>query len=56
MSIVFYKEVGFTNGQIAEYAKMPDGLPPWHLLLGSIIIRLGIVKGLLHRWSGHGIE
>tara|TARA_Y100000991_G_scaffold196606_1_gene166580 strand:- start:882 stop:2219 length:1338 start_codon:yes stop_codon:yes gene_type:complete len=49
MSIVFYKEVGFTNEQIAEYTKMLGWLATVAFtLLGSIInVRLGVVKGLL---------
>jgi PAT family beta-lactamase induction signal transducer AmpG len=49
MSIVFYKEIGFSNAQIADYTKMLG----WFAiigftLLGSIInVRLGLVKGLL---------
>src|SRR5690606_34297706 len=48
MSIVFYRDVGFSNEQIAEYSKMFG----WFLtvifaLIGSAInIRYGIVRGL----------
>ena len=46
MSIVFYKEVGFSNEQIAEYTKMLGWLATVAFtLLGSIInVRLGVVK------------
>lgn len=49
MSIVFYKEVGFSNEQIAEYTKMLGWLATVvFTLIGSIInVRLGVVKGLL---------
>ena len=49
MSIVFYKEIGFTNEQIAEYTKMLGWLATVvFTLLGSIInVRLGVAKGLL---------
>jgi PAT family beta-lactamase induction signal transducer AmpG len=49
MSIVFYKEVGFTNEQIADYTKMLGWFATVAFtLLGSIInVRLGVVKGLL---------
>ena len=49
MSIVFYKEVGFTNAEIGTYSK----LVTWWVtivfaLLGSAVnLRLGIVKGLM---------
>jgi PAT family beta-lactamase induction signal transducer AmpG len=49
MSIVFYKEVGFTNEQIGDYSKMFG----WFVtvsftLLGSLInSRFGVVKGLM---------
>lgn len=49
MSIVFYKEVGFTNAEIGTYSK----LVTWWVtivfaLLGSAVnLRLGIIKGLL---------
>lgn len=49
MSIVFYKEIGFTNDQIATYSKV---ITWWvtivFAVLGSIVnIRIGIVRGLL---------
>lgn len=49
MSIVFYKEVGFSNEQIADYTKMLGWIATvGFTLLGSIInVRLGVVKGLL---------
>ncbi|HSG62290.1 MAG TPA: MFS transporter, partial [Pseudomonadales bacterium] len=49
MSIVFYKEVGFSNEQIGNYSKMFG----WFVtvaftLLGSVInARFGVIKGLL---------
>ncbi|WP_286843470.1 MFS transporter, partial [Idiomarina sp. UBA4206] len=49
MSIVFYKEIGFTNAEIGTYSK----LVTWWVtivfaLLGSAVnLRLGIVKGLM---------
>lgn len=48
MSIVFYKEVGFTNTQIAEYSKL---LTWWATILfaipcGILNARLGTFKGL----------
>ncbi|WP_216825122.1 AmpG family muropeptide MFS transporter [Agarilytica rhodophyticola] len=49
MSILFYKEVGFTNSQIATYSKILS----WWLtvvfaLVGGLInARLGLLKGLL---------
>ncbi|MDT7525583.1 MFS transporter [Pseudidiomarina sp. GXY010] len=49
MSIVFYKEIGFTNDDIAIYSK----LVTWWVtivfaILGSLVnLRLGIVRGLL---------
>lgn len=49
MSIVFYKEVGFSNEQIGDYSKMFG----WFVtvaftLLGSVInARFGVVKGLM---------
>lgn len=48
MSIVFYKEIGFTNEQIANYTKMLGWFATiGFTLLGSIInVRLGVVKGL----------
>ncbi len=49
MSIVFYKEVGFSNAQIADYTKMLGwAATVGFTLLGSFInVRLGVVKGLL---------
>ncbi|HET8817368.1 MAG TPA: MFS transporter [Pseudidiomarina sp.] len=49
MSIVFYKEIGFTNDDIATYSKM---ITWWvtivFAVLGSLVnIRIGIVRGLL---------
>ncbi|MDX1705121.1 AmpG family muropeptide MFS transporter [Pseudidiomarina sp.] len=49
MSIVFYKEVGFTNDDIAVYSKI---ITWWvtivFAVLGSMVnLRLGIVKGLM---------
>lgn len=48
MSIVFYREVGFSNEQIAHYSKLVGwGLTILFTLIGSTInIRYGIVKGL----------
>ncbi len=48
MSIVFYREVGFTNEQIAYYSKLVGfGLTILFTLVGSRInIRYGIVRGL----------
>jgi len=49
MSIVFYKEVGFTNEQIGDYSKMFG----WFVtvtftLVGSIInARFGVIRGLM---------
>jgi len=48
MSIVFYKEIGFSNTQIGIYSKL---IGWWAIILFSIIasfinIRFGIVKGL----------
>jgi len=49
MSIVFYKEIGFSNAQIADYTKMLGwAATVGFTLLGSFInVRLGVVKGLL---------
>ncbi len=49
MSIVFYKDVGFSNEQIADYTKMLGWVATIAFtLLGSFInVRLGVVKGLL---------
>ncbi|MGI9301286.1 MAG: AmpG family muropeptide MFS transporter [Gammaproteobacteria bacterium] len=49
MSIVFYKELGFTNTQIGTYSKLVGW---WVTIIFSVIAslvsaRLGIVKGLL---------
>lgn len=48
MSIAFYREVGFSNEQIAEYSKMIGWfLTIFFTLVGSAInIRYGIVRGL----------
>lgn len=48
MSIVFYREVGFSNEQIAYYSKLVGwGLTILFVLVGSAInIRFGIIKGL----------
>src|SRR5690606_13096507 len=48
MSIVFYREVGFSNGGIAQYSNLVGfGLPILFSLVGSrITIRYGIVKCL----------
>lgn len=48
MSIVFYKEVGFSNTDIANYSKLlGGGLTVFFTLLGSLFtMRFGIVKGL----------
>lgn len=48
MSIVFYREVGFSNEQIAHYSKLVGfGLTVLFTLAGSRLnIRYGIVKGL----------
>lgn len=48
MSIQFYREVGFTNEQIAEYSKMVGWVATIvFTLIGSAInIRYGIVRGL----------
>lgn len=49
MSIVFYKEVGFSNAQIGHYSKLIGwGATTIFTLIGSAInVRFGIVKGLL---------
>lgn len=49
MSIQFYREVGFSNEQIAEYSKMVGWIATIvFTLIGSAInIRYGIVRGLL---------
>ncbi|MDO3381876.1 AmpG family muropeptide MFS transporter [Gilvimarinus algae] len=48
MSIVFYREVGYSNEQIAQYSKLVGwGLTIAFTLIGSTInIRYGIVRGL----------
>ncbi len=48
MSIVFYKEIGFSNSQIATYSKLGTGLITIvFAFLGSLFnTRYGIVKGL----------
>lgn len=48
MSIVFYREVGFSNEQIAHYSKLVGwGLTILFTLIGSSInIRFGIIRGL----------
>ncbi len=48
MSIVFYKEIGFSNSQIAQYSKLGSGvITIIFAFLGSIFNhRYGIVKGL----------
>jgi len=49
MSIVFYKEIGFSNEQIGEYSKLIGwGVTIFFTLVGSVVnVRFGIVKGLL---------
>lgn len=49
MSIVFYKEVGFSNEQIGQYSKLIGwGATVAFTLIGSAInVRFGVVKGLL---------
>ncbi len=49
MSIVFYKEIGFSNEQIAHYSKLIGwGATVLFTLIGSAInVRFGIIKGLL---------
>lgn len=49
MSIVFYKEIGFSNEQIGYYAKLLGwGMTLVFTLIGSAInIRFGVIKGLL---------
>lgn len=49
MSIVFYKEIGFTNTEIGTYSKLVGGgLTIVFSIVGSIInVRFGIIKGLL---------
>jgi len=49
MSIQFYREVGFSNDQIAEYSKLIGwGATMAFTLLGSLLnVRFGVIKGLL---------
>ncbi len=49
MSIVFYKEIGFSNEQIGEYSKLIGwGVTIFFTLVGSVVnVRFGIVRGLL---------
>lgn len=49
MSVVFYKEVGFTNEQIGEYTKMLGWIATVAFtLIGSAInVRFGVLKGLM---------
>ena len=49
MSIQFYREVGFSNEQIAEYSKLIGwGATMAFTLLGSILnVRFGVIKGLI---------
>lgn len=49
MSIVFYKEIGFSNEQIGEYSKLLGwGVTIFFTLVGSVVnVRFGITKGLL---------
>jgi len=49
MSIVFYKDIGFSNTQIGHYSKLIGwGATTLFTLIGSAInVRFGIVKGLL---------
>lgn len=49
MSIVFYKEIGFTNEQIGEYSKLIGwGATMLFTFVGSMFnVRFGIVKGLM---------
>ncbi|OOF28392.1 AmpG family muropeptide MFS transporter [Salinivibrio sp. IB872] len=48
MSIVFYKDVGFSNEQIGYYSKLVGwGLTVVYTLIGSYInLRFGVIKGL----------
>ena len=48
MSIVFYKEIGFTDTQIGQYSKLGTGLVTIVFsILGSIVnARFGLIKGL----------
>lgn len=49
MSIQFYREVGFSNDQIAEYSKLIGwGATMAFTLLGSLLnVRFGVIKGLM---------
>ncbi|MFV0576159.1 MAG: AmpG family muropeptide MFS transporter [Vibrio sp.] len=49
MSIVFYKEIGFSNEQIGEYSKLIGwGATMFFTFVGSMFnVRFGIVKGLM---------
>jgi PAT family beta-lactamase induction signal transducer AmpG len=49
MSIQFYREVGFSNEQIAEYSKLIGwGATLAFTLLGSLLnVRFGVIKGLV---------
>lgn len=49
MSIVFYKEVGFSNEQIGEYSKLIGwGATMLFTFVGSMFnVRFGIIKGLM---------
>lgn len=49
MSIQFYREVGFSNEQIAQYSKLVGwGATCVFTLLGSLVsVRFGLVRGLL---------
>lgn len=49
MSIVFYKEIGFSNEQIGHYSKLMGwGATIFFTLLGSIFnVKFGIVRGLM---------
>lgn len=49
MSIVFYKEIGFSNEQIGEYSKLIGwGITIFFTLVGSVVnVKFGIIRGLL---------
>jgi PAT family beta-lactamase induction signal transducer AmpG len=49
MSIVFYKEVGFTDAQIGTYSKLTTALVTivCSMLGGMLNARIGIIKGLI---------
>jgi PAT family beta-lactamase induction signal transducer AmpG len=49
MSIQFYREIGFSNEQIAEYSKLIGwGATMIFTLLGSLLnVRFGVIKGLV---------